>query len=101
LVPTTQGANDLASVAEWMRFLRREQASAAFLLNATNRQTRSFNAARRALLKVGLLCPIDVRRLEDIQNTTGIGCGICEVRDDKGAEDLEGLWHHVRHTLEL
>jgi len=101
LVPTLQGFGDLESVGEWMRFLRREKAKAAFLLNATNRQAGSFTKARSALLKAGQVCPIDIRRLEDIQTVLALGCGVVELKGAKGTEDLRGLWDHIRHTLEL
>jgi len=101
LVPTMLGYGDLRSVAEWMQFLRREKANAAFLLNATNRQTKSFVSVRNALIKAGQICPIDIRRLEDIQTATGTGCGVCEIKGAKGIEDLQGLWDHVRHALEI
>jgi cellulose biosynthesis protein BcsQ len=101
LVPTLQGRADIDSVREWMKLLQRQDASAAFLLNATNRQTKSFIAARSALLKVGTLCPIDVRRLEDVQLTHSLGCGLCEMKNVKGSEDLEGLWDHVRRVMRI
>jgi chromosome partitioning protein len=101
LVPTTQGPPDIASVVEWMGFLRREGVKASFLLNRTQRTYASFREARSALLRAGPLCPMDVRQLEDIQGTHKFGVGICEIRRAKGAEDLEGVWNHMRHEMGL
>jgi hypothetical protein len=46
LVPTGQSPADLNSVTEWMGVLKREQVRAAFLLNRTKRQAKSFERAR-------------------------------------------------------
>lgn len=99
LVPTTQGTPDVVSVIEWMGFLRREGIRASFLMNRTQRTYASFREARASLLKAGPLCPMDVRQLEDIQSTHKFGVGICEIRKAKGAEDIEGVWHHIRHEM--
>ena len=101
LVPTTQGTPDVISVVEWMGFLRREGVRASFLMNRTQRTYASFREARSILLKAGPLCPMDVRQLEDIQSTHKFGIGICEIRKAKGAEDIEGVWHHIRHEMSL
>ena len=101
LVPTTQGTPDVVSVVEWMGFLRREGVRASFLMNRTQRTYSSFREARSTLLKAGPLCPMDVRQLEDIQSTHKFGVGICEISKAKGAEDIEGVWHHIRHEMGL
>jgi chromosome partitioning protein len=101
LVPTTQGTPDVISVVEWMGFLKREGVRASFLMNRTQRTYASFREARATLLKAGPLCPMDVRQLEDIQSTHKFGVGICEIRKAKGAEDIEGVWHHIRHEMGL
>jgi chromosome partitioning protein len=101
LVPTTQGTPDVVSVVEWMGFLRREGVRASFLMNRTQRTYASFREARSTLLKAGPLCPMDVRQLEDIQSTHKFGVGICEIRRARGAEDIEGVWYHIRHEMGL
>ncbi len=101
LVPTTQGTPDVVSVIEWMGFLRREGIRASFLMNRTQRTYASFREARSTLLKAGPLCPMDVRQLEDIQSTHKFGVGICEIRKARGAEDIEGVWYHIRHEIGL
>lgn len=99
LVPTTQGLADVESVREWMGFLRREGANAAFVLTRTQRTYGSFQEARSLLLKNGQLCPMDIRQLEDVQSTHKFGVGICEIRRAKGVEDFEGVWDAVCHSM--
>ena len=101
LVPSGQGGPDLASVVEWMRFVRREGRKAAFLLNRTKRNAGSFGRAKLRLIEEGQLCPFDVRDLEDIQATHDIGLGVLEMRGANGIEDLRGVWTYVRNELEL
>lgn len=101
LVPTGQGTPDIDSVVEWMSFVRRERRRAAFVLNRTQRSFTSFRDAKSRLVKVGSLCPIDVRQLEDVQATHRHGVGVNEIRKAKGVEDMEGVWDFVRHELEL
>ena len=99
LVPTNQYAPDLVSVEEWMRFLKQEKANAAFLLGNTYRRTKSFEDAKRRLVKSGRLCPIDVPHYEDIPATDELGIGITEVRGGKGADDYRGVWNFVLGEL--
>jgi chromosome partitioning protein len=101
LVPTNQYSPDLASVEEWMRFLREEGAKAAYLLGNTHRRTKSFEDAKRRLVKSGRLCPIDVPHYEDIPATNDLGIGIAEVKGGKGADDYRGVWDFVRGELGL
>ncbi len=101
LVPSGQGGPDVASVVEWMRFVRREGRKAAFLLNRTKRNAGSFERAKLRLIEEGHLCPFDVRDLEDIQTTHEIGLGVLEMRGASGIEDLRGVWTYIRNELEL
>jgi chromosome partitioning protein len=101
LVPTNQYSPDLASVEEWMRFLREEGTRAAYLLGNTHRRTKSFEDAKRRLVKSGPLCPIDVPHYEDIPATNELGIGIAEVKGGKGADDYRGVWDFVRGELGL
>src|SRR4051794_31524108 len=101
LVPTTQGTPDVMSVVEWMGFLRREGVRASFLMNRTQRTYASFPGARSTPLQAGQLFPIGVPPPEDIQSTHKFGIGICEIRKARGAEDIEGVWRHIRHEMSL
>jgi chromosome partitioning protein len=101
LVPTGQGTADIESVVEWMKFLKREGAKAAFLLNRTKRSAKSLQRAKLRLVKEGMLCPIDIRDLEDISSTHDAGVGVIEIRGANGTEDLEGVWAFIRLALDV
>jgi chromosome partitioning protein len=99
LVPTGQGAGDLRSVIEWMRFIRREQRPAAFVLNLTMRAAGSFERAKQRLIEVGDLCPFDVRLYESIRVSDEIGLSILEMKGANGLADIRGVWGFVRNGL--
>lgn len=121
LVPSTTGKPDVDSVIGWMSFLKERKIRSAFLINRANSRvavsvkgrkrgsegdlslagTLSFRDAQRRLNKAGMLCPIPVRQLEDIQNTHQFGVGICEIDRAKGADDLESAWDFVRNMMGL
>jgi chromosome partitioning protein len=99
LVPSGQGTPDLASVIDWMRFLKAEKVPAAFVLNRVKRSAKSYHAAKLALNRAGILCPIEVRDLEDIQMTYDHGLGVAEVRGAAGSEDVKGVWEFVSQQM--
>jgi len=101
LVPTCQGGPDLDSVIEWSKTVKREGARSAFLLSRTKRTARSFDEAKKRLIKHGALCPFDVRDLEEIQRTYYNGLGIIEVRGAPGRDDFDGVWTYVSRELGL
>lgn len=101
LVPTTQGTTDIDSVVEWMNFLRREHAASAFLLNKVQRTHTRYGKAKARLNRAGLLCPVDVRQLDDIESTHDHGVGVCELRKSRAAEDFGCVWDFVRQQLAL
>jgi chromosome partitioning protein len=99
LVPSGQGTPDLASVVDWMRFLKAEKVPAAFVLNRVKRSAKSYHAAKLALNRAGVLCPIEIRDLEDIQMTYDHGLGVAEVRGAAGTEDIKGVWEFVSQQI--
>jgi chromosome partitioning protein len=99
LVPTTQGTADLDSVIEWMAYLTREKAQAAFLLNRVNRTFGTYQRAKRRLVKAGVLCPVDIRQLEDVQATHDLGVGVLEMSRSRAVEDYEGVWDYACNLL--
>ncbi|SDD96648.1 ParA family protein [Belnapia rosea] len=99
LVPTTQGTTDIDSVVEWMGFLRRERVPSAFLLNKAQRTHTRYSKAKARLNRAGLLCPVDVRQLDDIESTHDHGVGVCELRKSRAAEDLGSVWDFVKQQL--
>jgi chromosome partitioning protein len=101
LVPTGQGAGDLRSVIEWMRFIRREQRPSAFVLNLTMRTAGSFDRAKQRLIEAGDLCPFDVRLYESIRVSDEIGPSVLEMKGANGLADIRGVWGFVRNALDL
>ena len=101
IIPTSAGTADLDSVIEWMSFLRRERASAAFLLNKVQRHHRRYQEARTRLNAAGPLCPVDVRLLDDIEATHDLGVGAIELRRSKAIDDIRGVWLYICHQLQL
>ncbi|SOC30452.1 ParA family protein [Thalassospira xiamenensis] len=101
LVATFQGGDDLDSVIPWMQYLRQTDIPAAFVLGGTKRRTISLEDAKRKLIQKGELCPIDLPHYEDISQAANVGLGIAEIKNAKGAEDAEGIWHFVRGRLAI
>lgn len=121
LVPSTTGKPDIDSVVGWMCLLKEHGIRSAFIINRANSRattptknknshsdrdispigTLSFRDAQRRLNKAGVLCPIPIRQLEDIQSTHVFGVGICEIDRAKGADDFESVWDFVRNMTGL
>lgn len=101
LAPTFQQEEDIASNEVWMKALRQLGKNSASLLSATNRRTKSFEEAKRRLIHVGRLCPIDIPRVEDIPASTKLGLGVVEISKAKGSEDFRAVWSYVRGELGL
>jgi len=99
LVPTTQGTADLDSVIEWMALLKRQGIKSAFLINRAQRNFATYRDARNRLVRVGDLCPVDIRQLEDVQRTHTIGVGVLEMARSAAAEDYQGLWDYLRNQM--
>jgi chromosome partitioning protein len=99
LVPTNQGTADLDSVIEWMTLLKRQGSNSAFLLNRVQRNFATYRDARNRLVKVGNLCPIDIRQLEDVQRTHTLGAGVVEMARSAAADDYRGLWDYLRNQM--
>lgn len=99
LVPTGQSDDDLDSVRPWMRFVRKTQAQAAFVLNRVKPRARSFTEAKTILVRDGRVCPIEVPDYEDIAFTSSRGIGLLELKGGKGAEYVSGVWSFVRAEM--
>jgi len=117
LVPSTTGRPDIKSVMGWMAFLKSRHIKAAYVINRANSRatvprrakesedelpllgTVAFRAAQRKLNKSGILCPLPIRQLEDIQTTHEVGVGVLEMNRASGVDDFESLWDFVRNML--
>jgi chromosome partitioning protein len=99
LVPSNQGGVDPSVATSWLKFLKRERARAACILNRAKSNSRSFKPTKIALQSAGQLCPFEVRDLEDIKETVTLGLGVLELAKAAGVEDYRGVWAFVRSEL--
>ena len=102
LVPTTDGGEDLESVADWMATLRREKRPAYFLLCKTDRGMGTVGEARTFLSNKGRICPIDVRTMQAIKRSYVDGRGPADFTSKPGlraAEDYRAVWNFVKLEL--
>ena len=99
LVPTGQHEEDLVSTASWLQFLKMSNARYGAVLTITTRRTKSFETAKKKLNNLGLLCPVDVPRVEDIPYSHSYGLGVVEIAKAKGGDDYESVWHFTRNQL--
>lgn len=96
LVPCQQYDEDLDAVAAWVALARDFGARSLVLLNRTQRRESSFEAAKRRLVKLAKLCPIDIPHFADVPKTFAKGLGVAEVRGAKGGADYEAVMDHIR-----
>jgi chromosome partitioning protein len=101
LVPTSPSTDDLESVVPWWRSLSASGVRGAFLLNKANRRTRSFGAARSALLRHGAVAPVEIPQLEDIAAPHSGGLAVVDYDKARGADVMADLWRYVRREIEL
>ena len=99
LVPCQQYDEDLDAVIAWIGLARDLGANNLVVLNRTQRRESSFEAAKRRLVKVGRLCPIDIPHFADVPKTFGKGLGVAEVRGAKGGADYEAVLDHIRSEI--
>ena len=101
LVPTQQYDEDLEAVSAWSELAVDLGARALVLLNRTQRRETSFEAAKRRLVKLNRLCPIDIPHYADVPKSFSKGLGVAEVRGAKGGADYEAVLDHIRRELEI
>lgn len=101
LVPTQQYDEDLEAVSAWSELAVDLGARALVLLNRTQRRETSFEAAKRRLVKLNRLCPIDIPHYADVPKSFPKGLGVAEVRGAKGGADYEAVLDHIRRELEI
>lgn len=101
VVPTGATQDDVDSVVPWMAALQEHGVRAAFVLNRTNRRTRSFEMYRAKLLKTGPVCPIEIPLLEDVHVPAGKGLTILDMARARGLATFESLWDYVQREARL
>jgi len=99
LVPCQQYDEDLDAVAAWVSLVRDLGTQSLVLLNRTQRRESSFEAAKRRLVKLAKLCPIDIPHFADVPKTFARGLGVAEVRGAKGGADYEAVMDHIRNEM--
>ena len=102
LVPTTDGGEDLESVAEWMEVVRAEQRPAYFLLCKTDRKMPTVGEAKAYLSDKGRICPLDVRQSQAIKRSYFAGQGAADlpgILGQRAAVDYKAVWNFVRLEL--
>jgi len=101
VVPSGVTHDDIESVVPWMRTLRENRLSAAFVLNKANRRLCSFELARTTLLRCGNLCPVEIPTLEDIHSPAANGLCSMDFTNAKGGGPMEGVWTYVQREIDL
>jgi chromosome partitioning protein len=101
LIPSRREYDDVESVIPWMKAIKERGRLAAFVLNQTKRNTTEMGIAQQRLNAAGLLCPIDVRHLDEISRAFRVGATVVEQSDAKGREDVVGVWNFARNMLGL
>lgn len=99
VIPTQQYDEDIDAVSAWAIAARDSGVETLVLLNRTQRREKSLEAAKRRLVKVGSLCPIDIPHFADIPKTFRFGVGVSELRGAKGGADYEAIMDHLRRML--
>lgn len=102
VVPTSASPTDLRSVEEFMGLVCDLGAQGAFVLSGIRRNSKMALDARMRLNDAGgRLCPVDVRRLDDIATVIDLGATVHEMKGASGAEDMAAVWTYVRKELGL
>jgi chromosome partitioning protein len=101
LVPTSPSTDDLESVAPWFRNLAENGSRGAFVLNKANRRTKSFVAARSALLRHGPVAPVEIPQLEDIAAPFASGLAVVDYDKAHGADVMADVWRYTRREVGL
>ena len=101
LVPTSPAYDDLESIVPWAASLKKVGSHSAFVLNKSNRRTKSFASARSTLLKHGNLVPIEVPILEDIATPSSSGLAVVDFAKGKGADVMADLWRYASREVGL
>jgi chromosome partitioning protein len=71
------------------------------VLNKANRRTKSFAAARSALLRHGPVAPVEIPQLEDITAPFASGLAVVDYDKAKGADVMGDVWRYVKREVGL
>lgn len=101
VVPCGATQDDVDASTPWMATLMQAGVPAAFVLNKTNRRTKSYEMARTKLLQVGPLCPVEIPLLEDIHVSAGKGLAVMDFAKPKAGDTFDALWSYVAREVQL
>ncbi len=101
MVPCGATQDDVDASTPWMGTLMQAGVPAAFVLNKTNRRTKSYETARTKLLQVGPLCPVEIPLLEDIHVSAGKGLAVMDFAKAKAGDTFDALWSYVAREARL
>lgn len=101
MIPCGATQDDVDASTPWMDTLMQAGVPAAFVLNKTNRRTKSYETARANLLQVGPLCPVEIPLLEDIHVSAGKGLAVRDFAKAKAGDTFAALWSYVAREARL
>lgn len=100
VIPTQQYDEDLEAALAWGISARDNGIATLTLLNRTLRREKSFEYAKRRLVKMLPLCPIDIPHFADIPKSFVGGMGVSEIKGAKGGADYEAVIDHIRSVIQ-
>jgi len=100
LVPTRPTNDDAQSAIPLMKFIRRNNKEAAFVLNAVKPRV-NLKKVKDKLDAAGPICPIEIGDRIDYPNAADDGLGIIEAktRSPEGADEVRGVWGFVKRRI--
>ena len=101
VVPCGATQDDVDASTPWMATLTQAGEPAAFVLNKTNRRTKSYETASTKLLQGGPLCPVEIRVLEDIHVSAGKGLAVMDFAKAKASDTFDALWSYILREARL
>jgi chromosome partitioning protein len=100
VIPCQPTIDDTDSAIPWADMIKRYSRPHTFVMNRTKAKTRSLREAKQRLLKSrSVICPMEVRELEDMHRVAAEGLGIMEIKAHPGGDDIVGVWEFVSSQL--
>jgi chromosome partitioning protein len=100
VIPCQPTIDDTDSAIPWADMIKRYGQPHTCVMNRTKAKTRSLREAKQRLLKSrSIICPMEVRELEDMHRVAAEGLGIMEIKAHPGGEDIVGVWEFVSNQL--
>jgi chromosome partitioning protein len=100
VVPSQQTQDDVDSITPWIKLLNTSRANAVFIINKSNRRTKSYTTIRAKLLNLGSVCPVEIPQLEEIPLAAGKGLGVMDLSRPSSSETFQSLWAYLSREVE-